>query len=220
MFVSKRLLEPYYPDLKDLDRDLKTASESSTEDDQLFAWLCLDEDVWQSLCSVFERRLGTRKGFGAWLLEADSLTYRLNPDQRRVGAFFIVLELREFGGHTLWNKVKTAPHYEDVVKQVHDRVAKRFKAPLREGMSVEEREISLCAMLLGESLDQLSADGVEQLLKESNFHSSSDYNEIKKSLRAKLSSGGGVGLKNLVLPTLVWVKLKSATMKENGNPIV
>lgn len=193
MFLSRRLLEPYYPEAKDLDRDLETASDSSKEDDQLFAWLCIDEDVWESLCAVFERRMGTRKGFGAWLLEADSLQYRLNPDQRRIGAFFILLELREFGGHTLWNRVKTAPHYEDVVKQVHIRVAKRFKKTVHDIMSVEEREISLCAMLLGESLDQLSAEGVEQLLKDAQYHSTGDFSEVKKSLRAMRSGSGGEG---------------------------
>lgn len=189
MFIGRKLLDSYYEDKKKLDKDLHTVEESSPEDNLLFEWLCEEEDVWAALAPVFERRLGIRKGFSVWLHHADHSHFQLSPEQRRIGAFFVILELREFAGHSLWNRLKTPPHYEEIVKGVHERVSKRFGKKAHELMGVEDREISLCAMLLGESLDQLTPDAVERLLKDSDFKSSSDYDEVRKNLMGNLKGG-------------------------------
>lgn len=189
MFISRKLLQPYYADKKRLEKDLLLIADSSKEDNLLFEWLKSEEDVWETLAPVFERRFAARKGFGVWLHEADNLSFRLNEEKRRIGAFFVIVELREYAGHSLWNRFKSPPHYEDIVKAVHERVAARFKRAAPESMSVEDREISLSAMLLGESLDQLSPEVVERLLKDSQFKSSSDFDEVRSSLMAKLKGG-------------------------------
>lgn len=202
MFVARSSLESFYKDSKKLDADLKLVSESSADDDQLFEWLSLDDDVWPALCPVFERRVNTRKGFEAWLLKADQSGFRLSSDMKRVGAFFILLELREFGGHTLWNRVGKVPHYEDIVKSVHDRVSARFGIPLRKDMSVTDRELSLSAIILRESLEKLSPEKVNSLLRESKYESVSDFHEVKKNLLSRLSSTGTSGLKSMLGKTV------------------
>ncbi|RZA25328.1 MAG: hypothetical protein EOP10_07200 [Proteobacteria bacterium] len=198
MFVARSHLEPFYKDSKKLEADLKVAAESSTEDGKLFEWLCLDDDVWPALCPVFERRLGTRKGFEAWLLKADSLGFQLSPDMKRIGAYFVLLELREFGGHTLWNRAGKIPHYEDIVRNVHDRVSTRFGIATRKEMSVADRELSLSAIILRESLDQLSADKVKSLLKDANFDSVSDWTELRQGLLEKIGTVGVSSIKSIV----------------------
>ncbi len=198
MFTARNWLEPYYQDSKKLDRDFKIAAESSAEDIALFEWLARETEVWPVLGPVFERRLNLRKGFARWLKEAGQTDFELNAAQKRVGAFFVVLELREFGGHTLWNRLKESPHYEDIIRQVHERVAGRFKKPFPDAMSVEDREISLCAMMLGESLEQLSPSKVSQLLKDANFETLGDLKELRKSLLTKLNGGSLSSFKGML----------------------
>lgn len=198
MFISRNQLNSYYKDTKKLDSDLKSVADSSTEDDLLFEWLIQDDDVWPVLCPVFERRVGTRKGFEAWMLEADRLDFRLTPEFKRIGAFFVLLELREFGGHTLWNRLGKIPHYEDIVKNVHDRVSRKFGIPTRSDMSVNDRELSLSAIILKESLEQLSPEKVNSILKESKFESTSDFQELRSGLIQKLGSATPSTLKSMM----------------------
>lgn len=202
MFVARAQLEPFYKDPKKLDADLKLSSDSSVEDDKLFEWLSKDENVWPALCPVFQRRVNTRKSFESWLLKADQVGFHLDAEMRRIGAFFILLELREFAGHSLWNRAGKVLHYEDIVKNVHDRVSKRFDAPLRKEMSVTDRELSLSAMVLKDSLEHLSADKVADLLKESEFESVSDFDQLRKGLVDKLSGAGRAGIKSIIGKTL------------------
>lgn len=198
MFISRNQLEKYYRDPKKLDSDLKLVADSSAEDDLLFEWLTQENDVWPVLSPVFERRVGTRKGFEAWLLEADRQQFQLSPEFKRVGAFFVILELREFAGHTLWNRFGKIPHYEDIVKVVHERVADRFKMPKRGDMSVADRELSLSALVLKESLEQLSLEKVSDILRESNFETTSDFSELKSGLLKKLGSAAPSTLNTLI----------------------
>ncbi|MBC7660920.1 MAG: hypothetical protein H7249_14585 [Chitinophagaceae bacterium] len=202
MFISRRLLESYYKDMKQLDKDLALAAKSESEDNRLFDWLIEEDDVWPVLVPVFERRVHTRKGLEKWLLEADHAAFKLTSDQKRIGAFFIILEIREYAGHTLWNTLREPPHYDEIVKQVHERVAKRFKRPFDKQMSVQDRELSLSVMLLGESLEGLSPEKVFELLKESEFLGGSDYSEIKKTLLGKLGTSGVGGMKTMLGKTV------------------
>lgn len=202
MFVARSMLESFYKDSKKLEVDLKLASDSSLEDKLLFEWLSQEEDVWPALCPVFERRIHTRKGFDAWLLNADQCGFQLSSDLKRVGAFFIVLELREYAGHSLWNQVGKVPHYEDILKNVHDRVCTRFSTRLHQDMSVSDREMSLSAMILQESLEKLSPEKVYSLLRESRFETVSDFHEVKENLKKKLRSTGASGMKSMLGKTV------------------
>jgi hypothetical protein len=198
MLVSRDLLEPYYKDKRRLEADLRTTDSGSAEDIRLFEWLCSEDEVWPALCPVFQRRLGTRKGFGAWLIKADALDYQLSDDMKRIGAFFVVLELREFGGHTLWNRAGRVTHYEDLVCGVHERVSTRFAKTMIREMLVAEREASLSAMILSESLDRLSPEKVNDLLREARLEPTGDFQELKDGLLRKVSSIGSSSLKSLL----------------------
>ncbi len=198
LFVAKKTLQPYYKDEDKLTADLEFLSESSMEDKKLFSWLSEEDDVWAALCPVFERRLGTRKGFEAWLLKADAAGYRLSSEMKRIGAYFVILELREYAGHSLWNRVGKAPHYEDILKVVHGRVSEKFRIKPRDEMSVEDRELSLSAMILRESLDSLSPDKVQEILKETNLGTTSDLKNLRDGLVGRFAEVGSANLKNLL----------------------
>lgn len=188
----------YYRDTIAADKDLKKAESFSEEDRRLCQWLSSNSEIWDILPLIFFNRLSTRFAFDRWLEEAAHQAFDLSQEQRAAGAFFIVLELREYAGHSLHNLFGDPPHYEDLLRRVHKRVAKQFKRPWDDEGGVKGQERMLADILIGETLRYLTPEELKAILDESKLASVSDFQHIKSRFSEAILNNGMLGIEKIV----------------------